>query len=254
MSVTRTFIAVTAVAVLLLAQSAACRAAEVVVLSSGASRSAISELVTRFAENSEHKLAIKFANNPILKKQIEAGARFDVLIIEPDLIEGLAAAGHVAKGSRIDLARVGMALGARAGAQRADTSTVDAFASVLKNADSIAYTADGHSGRVFLRTLEKLGLLEVMRPRLKPAVGRTASSLVLEGEAQLWAGPISTPVAGTQVIGRFPEEIQTYVGISAAIGAKTTEPDLAWSFIRFLASEEAGNVFAARGFQPLRTR
>jgi len=252
MNVRKTVSAVTTAAVLLLAQSAACRAAEIVILSSGASRSAISELVSRFAKNPEHEVALKFANNPILKKQIEAGARFDVVIIEPDFIDELAAAGHIAKGSRVDLARVGMALGARVGAVQADTSTVDTFANVLKNADSVAYAADGHSGRVFLRTLEKLGPLEMMRPKLKPAVGRTASSLVLKGEAQLWAGPISTPAPGTQMIGRFPEEIQTYVGISAAVGARTTVPDLARSFIRFLASEEAATVFEASGFQPLR--
>jgi molybdate transport system substrate-binding protein len=254
MSVPKTFASAAAAALLLLAQSAACRAAEVVVLSSGASRSAISELVTRFAAGTEHRVAIRFANNPILKKQIEEGEGFDVVIIEPDMIDALAAAGHILKGSRIDLARVGMALGARAGSPPAETSSVEAFASVLKNADSIAYTADGHSGRVFLRTLEQLGLLETLKPRLRPAVGRTASSLVLKGEAQLWAGPISTPASGTRMIGRFPAEIQTYVGISAAIGAKAREADFGRSFIRFLATEEAQAVFAAKGFQPLPAR
>ena len=254
MSARRTFVAVTAAALLLLAQSAISRAAEVVVLSSGASRSAISELVTRFASATEHRVAIRFANNPILKRQIEEGARFDVVIIEPDMIDALDVAGYIVKGSRIDLARVGMALGARTGTPRVDMSSVEVFANALKNADSIAYTADGHSGRVFLRTLEQLGLLETLKHRLRPAVGRTASSLVVKGEAQLWAGPISTPASGTQMIGRFPEEIQTYVGVSAAIGAKAREPDSGRSFIRFLAADEAQAVFAAKGFQPLPAR
>ena len=117
-----------------------------------------------------------------------------------------------------------------------------------------AYTADGHSGTVFMRTLDRLGLLEAMKPKLRPAVGRTASSLVTSGEAQMWAGPISTPSPGTQIVGRFPEEIQTYVGISAAISAGAKTPDIAQTFIKFLASPEAQFVFEAKGFQQIPVR
>lgn len=239
---------------LLLAHGTVSEAAEVIVLSSGASRSAIRELGPLFERRTGHKVELTFANNPILKKQIEEGARFDVVIIEPDMIDDLAKQGKLAARSRVDLARVGMALGARAGAPKADMGTLEAFAGVLKNADSVAYTADGHSGTVFMRTLERLGLLETMKPKLRPAVGRTASSLVTSGKAQMWAGPISTPSPGTQIVGRFPKEIQTYVGISAAISAGANTLDLAQTFIKFLASEEARSVFTAKGFQPLPIR
>ncbi|MEK6594110.1 MAG: substrate-binding domain-containing protein [Pseudomonadota bacterium] len=238
----------------LLANGTIAQAAEVIVLSSGASRSAISALGPLFENSTGHKATIKFANNPILKKQVEEGVRFDVIVIEPGLIDGLIKLGHVAGGARVDIARVGMSLGALAGTPKSDMSTVDSFVGVLKKADSIAYTADGHSGTVFLHTLEKLGLLDAMKPKLKPAVGRTASSLVVGGEAQMWAGPISTPTAGTQIVGRFPQAVQTYVGISAAISASANAPDVARMFIKFLISEEAGSVFTAKGFEPLPAR
>ncbi|MGZ8229452.1 MAG: molybdate ABC transporter substrate-binding protein, partial [Burkholderiales bacterium] len=175
----------------------------------------------------------------------------DVLIIEPEFIERLTATGHIARGSRVDIARLGMALGALAGTPRRDISTVDAFMRVLESAGSIAYTADGHSGAMFLRTLERLGLLEAMKPKLRPAVGRTASSLVLKGEAEMWAGPISTPARGTEMMGRFPEPVQSYVGISAGIGSSSPRTDISRLFISFLGSSEAGSVFAAKGFQPV---
>ena len=244
----------TAAVAFLLAHGTVSEAAEVIVLSSGASRSAIWELGPLFERSTGYKVALKFANNPILKKQIEEGAPFDVVIIEPAMIDDLAKQGYIAARSRIDLARVGMALGARAGAPKANMGTLEAFAGVLKNAESVAYTADGHSGTVFMRTLERLGLLETVKPKLRPAIGRTASSLVTNGEAQMWAGPISTPSPGTQIVGRFPEEIQTYVGISAAISSGAKTPDVAQTFIKFLASEEAGSVFTAKGFQPLPAR
>lgn len=228
--------------------------AEVIVLSSGASRSAISELGQIFERSTNHKLAIRFANNPILKRQIDEGALFDVVIIEPDMISDLAKRGKVSVHSRADLVRVGMALGARSGTPRPDISTVKGFADFLRNSDSVAYTADGHSGKVFIRTLEHLGLIEVMQPRLKPAIGRTASSLVESGEAQLWAGPITTPRPGTQILGRFPDEIQTYVGISAAISSGPKSPELAQLFMNFLVSSEARTIFEAKGYQLLPAR
>ena len=70
----------------------------------------------------------------------------------------------------------------------------------------------------------------------------------------MWAGPISTPTPGTQIVGRFPEEFQTYVGVCAAISAGAKTPDVAQMFINFLASEEAGSVFTAKGFQPVPAR
>lgn len=241
----------TVAVMILLAHGTIAEAAEVIVLSSSASRSAMSELGPLYGRNTGHKAVLRFANNPILKQQIEAGVQFDVVIIESEMIDDLAKLGKLAVRSRTDLVRVGMSLGARAGALRTDTSTVEAFVGVLKNADSVAYTADGHSGIVFIRTLERLGLLEVMKPKLRPAIGRTASSLVASGEAQMWAGPISTPGPGNQILGRFPEAIQTYVGISAAISSGTNLRDVAESFITFLVSPEAKSVFTAKGFQPI---
>jgi molybdate transport system substrate-binding protein len=241
----------TAVLTILLVQSLNCLAGELIVLSSGAARSAVSVLVPMFEKAAGQKASVRFANNPLLEKIITEGARFDVLIIEPDYIERLSVNGHIAPGSRIDLARVGMALGARAGTPAVDTSSVKGFVHVLQAAESIAYTADGHSGMVFLRTLERLGLADAMKEKLRPAVGRTASSLVLAGDAQMWAGPISTPAKGAQVIGRFPEEVQTYIGISAAVASDPSNRDTGSKLVAFLASPEAASVFAAKGFHPV---
>jgi len=92
---------------------------------------------------------VEYANNPILKKQVESGAEFDVVII------------------------------------------VESFKKVLLAADSIAYTADGHSGTVFLRTLEKTGLSDALKPKLVPVVGRPATLTVAEGGAQYTAVQIA---------------------------------------------------------------
>ena len=237
------------VTMLVLLHYAGSHAAELIVLSSGASRSAISVLGPVFEKEAKQTVSIRFANNPVLEKMVSEGAAVDVLIIEPDYIDRLTAGGHIVQGSRMDLARVGMALGGRLGTPMVDTTSVEAFVRVLRDIESIAYTADGHSGTVFLRTLERLGIAEAMKDKLRPAVGRTASSLVLAGQAQIWAGPISTPAKGAQVIGRFPEPLQTYIGISAGIGARSHNREAAAAFIAFLRSSQAVAAFTDKGFE-----
>jgi molybdate transport system substrate-binding protein len=237
--------------VLFLLNSTVAFAAEIIVLSSNASASAVRELGPIFEKVTGHKASIQFANNPILKQQIEAGAKFDVLIIEPEMRDDLAKQGKIVAGSRSDVARVGMALLARAGAPKADISTIDGFKTVLRNAESVAYTADGHSGTVFLRTLERVGLLQEMEPKLRPVVGKPVQPMVASGYVQMYAGPISTPAPGTAIVGRFPEEIQTYIGISAGISAAAATPDVARTFISFLTSPEAITVFSKKGFQSM---
>ena len=135
-------------------------------------------------------MQVHYANNPILKQQIEAGAEFDVVIIEPKMLQELAEGGFVSAASVVALARIGMALVSKEGAPAVDIGTVESFKKVPLSAKSIAYTADGHSGEVFLGTLKQLGITEAMKPKLVPVVGRHSTLAVAENSAQYTAYPL----------------------------------------------------------------
>jgi molybdate transport system substrate-binding protein len=170
------------------------------------------------------------------------------------MLDDLPKQGKIVAGSRSDVARVGMALLARAGSPKADVSTVDGFKTILRNAESVGYNADGHSGTVFLRTLERLGLMQEMKPKLKPVIGKPVQPMVANGDVQMYAGPVSTPAPGTAIVGRFPDEIQTYVGISVGMSSGAATPDVARTFMSFLTSPEAMAVFSKKGFQQVPAR
>lgn len=224
---------------------------ELSVLSSNLSRPAISELIPMFEKIYKIKVRVQYANNPILKQQIEAGAKFDVVIIEPQMLTELSKAGFVDKNSVVALAKIGMALVSRAGAPAVDIGSVESFKQVLLSAKSVAYTADGHSGSVFLRTLEQMGLAVQMKPKLVPVLGRFSTVDVAEGSAQYTAFPLAGSVPGVQLAGKFPEEIQTYIGVSAAAGSNTAAPKLVRSFLDYLQSESSMTLFKSKGFTPL---
>ena len=222
---------------------------ELHVLASNAGKPAIVELAPMFEQATGIHMRVEYANNPIVKQQVEAGAEFDVVLIEPQMLADLAKAGRVKTGSMVPLAMIGMALVSHAGAAPVDIGTIEAFKRVLLAADSIAYTADGHSGEVFLQTLERLGIREAMTPRLVPVTGRLSTLTVAEGGAQYTAFPLAGDVPGVQSVGAFPEEIQTYIGISAAIGANVAAPEAARAWLAYLQSDAARALFVAKGYR-----
>ncbi len=221
------------------------------VLSSNVSRPAISELIPMFEKIYKIKVIVEYANNPVLKQQIEAGAKFDVVIIEPQMLAELTKAGLVDPNSNVALAKVGMALVSKAGAPAVDISSVELFKKVLLSARSVSYTADGHSGAVFLRTLERIGLANEMKSKLMPVVGRFSTEPVAEGNAQYTAFPLAGSIPGVQMAGMFPEEIQTYIGISAGVSSHTAVLGSARSFLEYLQSGSANAQFKSQGFTPL---
>lgn len=228
-------------------------AQEIRVLASTVSQPAVTDIAAMYERTTNRKLVLQFDNNPIVKEHIEAGAQFDVVIIEPGMLDDLTKEGKVTAGTRTDVAQVGMALVVRTGTPKRDISTVDAFTRTLRLAKSIGYVSTGFSGTVFLRTLEGLHLTNELRPKLKPTVV-TCEIGVAEGELEICAIPATTPPHNVEVLGRFPAAIQTYIGISAGVGAQAKALQDAKSFIGFLASSQAAAVFKAKGFQWIPTR
>ena len=224
---------------------------ELIVLSSNLARPAISELIPVFERTYKVKVKVQYANNPILKQQIEAGAKFDVVILEPHMLSELSTAGFANKNSAVDLAKAGMALVSKQGSPAIDIGNVESFKKVLLSARSVAYTADGHSGAVFLQTLEQIGLTDQMKPKLVPVVGRLSTVDVADGSAQFTAFPGVGLGQGLQIAGMFPKEIQTYIGISATTGSRTTAQALGRTFIKYLQSEPSMTLFRSLGYTPL---
>lgn len=224
---------------------------ELSVLSSNLPRPVILKLIPLFEKTHKIKVRVEYTNNPIVKQQIEAGAKFDVVIIAPQMLTELSKAGFVEKNSVVDLAKVGMALVSKEGSAAVDIGSMESFKKVLLSAKSIAYTADGHSGSVFLGTLEKMGLAETMKPKLVPVVGRLSTLAVAEGTAQYTAFPGVGLGPGVQIAGMFPEEIQTYIGVSAAASSCTAAQTSAHTFLNYLQSHSSTAVFRSMGFTTL---
>jgi molybdate transport system substrate-binding protein len=228
-------------------------AAEIKMLVSNALKTSMEELAPKFEAASEHKLDITYGAGTELKADIDKGAKFDVAIIAPGQIDALIAQGKLSAPDRRDIAKAGFGLAARKGAPKQDISTVEGFKRALQNAKSIAYVEAGAGSPYFKGLLEKFGIAEETKPKLRPQpTSNPTAKAVANGDAEIGVTAISEilPYAGAQVVGPLPEEIQFYSVSTAGIASDTKVPDAARAIIRFLKTPAAAAVLTAKGLTP----
>ena len=203
------------------ARSGIWAAAEIKVIGSVGVKTVLEELAPQFERASEHKLKITFGTAVPLKRQIDAGEAFDVVILTPALVDDLAKQGKVAPGTASNVAKSGIGVAIRQGAPEPDIGSTDAFKKTVLAARMIAYSKEGQSGAVMARLMERLGIAEEMKAKtiLETRSGGVALNVV-EGKADLAFNLISEilPIAGAELAGPLPAELQSYVVFAAGIG------------------------------------
>jgi molybdate transport system substrate-binding protein len=227
------------------------RAAELKVFASTATRTAIAQLGAQFETATENKLAYTVDAAAVLKTQIDQGAAFDVAIITAPLIDALAAAGKIDPATRVIVARAGLGVSIRAGAAKPDVSTPDALKRTLLNAASIGYAAQGTSRSGTEAMLAKLGIADALKPKIKLLDG-PAPLGVAAGEVELGLGPVSEilPVAGIDLVGPYPSELQSYLVFAAAVSSTSDHAEAAKALIKLLTGPVAAPVLTAKGLEP----
>ena len=222
------------------------------VLSSNGVRAALCELGPQFEHATRHRLAIRFDVAQLLKAQILGGEAFDVAILTEPATDELLKAGRIVAGTRRDIARSGIGVAIRAGAPKPDIGTVEAFKRVLLGAESVANTTQGASGIYFAGVLERLGIAEQMKPKSRVQAGGLVAEMVARGLAELAVQQISEllPVAGVELVGPFPPELQNFTVFSAGVGTDTGDSEAAYALIRFLTGPAAAPIIKAKGMEP----
>src|SRR5713101_2640230 len=134
------------------------QAAELKVIAGGSMTGALNELGPQFERASGHKLVIHFNSTPNIIALVTSGAPFDLGVVPVDVFKDAAAKARFASGPTIDIARVGYGVVVRAGAQKPDIGTPDAFKQALLKAASITLLPESAAGAYVLSVFERLGI------------------------------------------------------------------------------------------------
>lgn len=220
------------------------------ILSGGAMRSLMVDIVPLFERASGVKVEIEFRLTSVLQKEIEAGAVFDVALLPRPELDALAHVARISADATADVTRSTVGLAVRTGAAKPDIGTVAAFKRALLDAQSIAYS-DGPSGAYIAALLERLGIGAEMKPKTK-LTSRPVAEIVAEGEAELGMQQVVAilPIKGAELVGPLPNELQNVIIYAAGIAPGTGDPAAARSFLEFMRTDEAQRLIRAKGMEP----
>jgi molybdate transport system substrate-binding protein len=230
--------------------------AELKVISAGAVRGLIAEIIDDYSHQTGQKFDFTIGTTGQLRSIIASGQHADLIIVSTPLMADLEKTGKLTPGSRADLGRVGIGVAVRDSAAVPDLATPEAFRQALIAARTIAYTnpaEGGTSGIYFSGLVERMGIGEAIN---KKAVltrgGHEAAIEVAEGRAEMAVIYVSEAIAvkGIKVAGLLPEAVQDYSAYAAAIPASSTDPAAARLFIAALASPAMALRWRANGFDP----
>jgi len=173
-----------ALIVMSLAAISAGQTAEISVLSGNGARAAVIALCAQFEKATGNKVDLRFGVNVDVKKKIEAGERFDVVVGNPPIVDALIKDGLVV-GPRADFGRSGLGVAVRAGAPKPDIGTTESFKRALLAAKAVAYPGKGASGIYFVSLLDRMGIKTEMQGKLKPMEAEDTVEVVARGEADM---------------------------------------------------------------------
>ena len=235
-------------------------AAELKILSSGALKLALVQLVPEFQKSSGNAVTIEYHVAAVIANRIQKGESADVAIVSRSQLQTLETQGKIIQGSRVNIASVGIGVAVRKGAPKPEISSVAAFKRALLSARSIGYNdpASGSASGIYIASLlDRLGIAQDLNAKIKlvrPAGDELEKNFegLAKGEIEMYITPISEIVIspGVELVGPLPGEIQNVTSLAAGAVTTTKAPETARAFINFISSPGAAHLLKANGFEP----
>jgi molybdate transport system substrate-binding protein len=230
-------------------------AAEIKVMSTVAMSATLDELKPKFEAATDHKVTFVYSVIADLRKRIQEGETADVMILSRAALDDLQGQGKVTSGSIVNVASSYVAIAVRAGATKPDIGSVDALKRTLLAVKSIVYAdpaKGGASGVHFARVLDRLGITDQMKFKTVLVPGAQAADVVARGEAEMGVAQASeiVPIAGAQLVGPLPGDLNNVTIFSAGIGPASKDAAAAKAFIQYVTGPVGAGALKSKGMDP----
>lgn len=227
------------------------QAAEIKAFLTGASKRSLASILPQFERTTGHKVIAEYGLPPALLKRVDAGEPFDVLVLSYD-VEGLIKQGKLVPDSRTVLGRIGIGVAVAQGAPKPDFSTVEAFKRMMLDAKAIATSGEGSSGRYVDKLIERLGIADQVRPKIKSGASGFSAELVAHREVDFVVSGLP-PLLGTpgiEWLGYLPPEINNWLVFSGGLSVHAKEPEAGRALLKFMTTPAAVAVWRENGLEP----
>ena len=160
--------------------------AEIRVLNANALTLALRELAAEHTKQTGNQVTFISGSPGQIQQKVDAGEKFDLLIMPTPALAALDTDGKLAPGTRRALVRVGIGIAIREGAPKPDITTPDALRKTLLAQQKITYSdskTGGLSGINAQKVLQNLGIADEIKTKLLPH--SDGQGLIAKGEADL---------------------------------------------------------------------
>ena len=236
----------------------ASEARELRVVTSGGFTAAYNLLAPQFEAETGIRLVTEYGASSggapdSIPVRLERGEQFDVVILSRPSLDDLAGRGDVDAGTRRDLVRSTIGMAVREGAPIPDIASPEAFVAVLRDAESIGYSASASGTYLAGDLLPRLGLWDELQHKSLRVVSERVAAVVARGDVEIGFQQISEilPIAGASLVGPIPDEYQKVTTFSAGVTTRAKDVAAAERLIAFLGSWEAAGTIRQTGLDPV---
>jgi molybdate transport system substrate-binding protein len=232
---------------------------EITIVTPLPTKEAFDKILPGFEAKTGYKVKVTVGTGVGTKDQAARGEAFDVFVVLPPYPAAVAS-GNLLADSKTTIGRFVMALTVKKGTPRPDISTADSVRRTLLAAKSVATVdpSQGSVGVAALATIEKLGIAEQMKPKMKfVRTGGVIGTSVTSGESEIGMGPYASDLQGNrnadlEVVGTLPLEASVPTDIDAFVATQAKDKAAARALVQYLASPEAGAIYKEQLIQPVR--
>ena len=232
------------------------KAADITVFAAASTTNALTEITKIYEAGGSGKVALSFASSSTLAKQIENGAPADVFLsANAEWMDYLEGKKLLEAGSRLDLLgnRIVFIVPSSSGVQTIILSPQLDLAAMLGKDGLLSVGDPAHVpvGTYAKAALERLNLWPQVANRIAPAKDvRAGLALVERAESPLGIVYGSDAVISdkVRVVGTFPKDSHPNIDYPVA-AVKTANSSAALTFIKFLSTPQAKEIWAKYGFE-----
>jgi molybdate transport system substrate-binding protein len=229
------------------------QAAEITVLSGGAIEPGLRAAAATFEKQTGHKVEITFNTTPQIRRRVDDGGSFDVIVAPPEAIADFAKAGKVEERG-VTVGRVGSGVAVRQGAPMPAIATANDIRNAVLDAESIVFNR-ASTGLYFEKLLKEWGIYgQVESKVVRYATGAEVMDHVLKGKGkEVGFGPITEILLekdhGLILVGPLPPEIQNYTSYTAVPMTAAAQKEVARAFVTFLGGPVGRPLFVSAGIE-----
>jgi len=222
------------------------------ILSTLAVKGAFAELAARFQAAGGVRIDADFAPTLALLDRLRRGEAADAVILTREGLSEMLAEHRVAAASYVDIAKSWVGIAVKAGRAHPDISSEAALRTALTQARAVAYSRLGASGILFAELIARLGIAHIVNAHAVIVPSGLTAERLLTDEADLAVQQISElkQVAGIEIVGPIPPELQVPAVFSAGCMMATDKVVPAEQLLKFLCSPEAAAILREAGLEP----